>query len=79
MAGIVRLRRRGVEGGAPSLVAELAKQARATDVAELKRFTQAKRYALLLSLIHNAKARSSERDRPNVGSSYGDNAQARQG
>jgi len=45
---------------APSLVAELAKPARATNAAELKRFTPAKRYALWLWLIHNAKARSSD-------------------
>jgi len=35
-----------LKGVAPSLVAELAKPARATHAAELKRFTPAKRYAL---------------------------------
>ena len=49
-----------LKGVAPSLVAELAKPARATHAAELKRFTPAKRYALWLWWIHNAKARSSD-------------------
>ena len=45
-------------GVAPTLVSEFAKQARTTDAAELKRFTAPKRYTLLLSLIHHAKART---------------------
>lgn len=47
-----------LKGIAPSLVSEFAKQARTTDAGELKDFTPAKRYTLLLSLIYNTKART---------------------
>jgi len=47
-----------LKGVAPSLVSEFAKQARAADAGELKRFAAAKRYTLLLSLIYNTRART---------------------
>lgn len=43
---------------APSLIHDFAKQARTADAGELKDFTSAKRYTLLLSLIHRTKART---------------------
>jgi hypothetical protein len=43
---------------APSLIRDFAKQARTTDAGELKDFTPAKRYTLLLCLIHRTKART---------------------
>jgi TnpA family transposase len=43
---------------APSLIHDFAKQARTTDAGELKDFTPAKRYTLLLCLIHRTRART---------------------
>ena len=43
---------------APSLIRDFAKQARTTDAGELKDFTPAKRYTLLLCLIHRTRART---------------------
>jgi Zn-dependent oligopeptidase len=43
---------------APSLIRDFAKQARNTDAGELKDFTPAKRYTLLLCLIQSTKART---------------------
>ena len=47
-----------LKGIAPSLIGEFARQARTADAAELKDVTPAKRYTLLLCLIHNTKART---------------------
>jgi hypothetical protein len=43
---------------APSLIQDFAKQARTADAAELKDFTPAKRYTLLLSLLQSTEART---------------------
>jgi hypothetical protein len=43
---------------APPLIRDFAKQARTTDAGELKDFTPAKRYTLLLCLIQSTKART---------------------
>jgi len=43
---------------APALVRDFARQARTSDAGELKDFSPAKRYTLLLSLIHSTKART---------------------
>jgi hypothetical protein len=43
---------------APALIQDFAHQARTADASDLKEFAPAKRYTLLLSLLHNAKART---------------------
>ena len=47
-----------LKGIASSLIGDFAKQARTADAGELKDFTAAKRYTLLLSLIHNTQTRT---------------------
>ena len=42
---------------APALIQHFAHQAQTADASDLKEFAPAKRYTLLLSLLHNAKAR----------------------
>ena len=43
---------------APALIRDFAHQARTADASDLREFAAAKRYTLLLSLVHNAKARA---------------------
>lgn len=43
---------------APALIRDFAHQARTADASDLKEFAPAKRYTLLLSLMHNAKSRA---------------------
>jgi hypothetical protein len=58
VAGVARHPGDGVEGRRTRLISDFAHQARTADASDLREFTGPKRYTLLLSLVHNAKART---------------------